>query len=177
MWCCHACNSKKSNIWPTDGLAAAGYRYVRPDQDDPNDHYKLGDNGSVLIEPLTPAGKWTHNIIDLNRGALREVRAARQALFESAEAIAHGLGRLSASKRGMDQLKPEVRAKYLRAIEQAKGQWKTLEAAMDDASFGDFIRQMNKSSNIQDPDEQREHTKRRREFLKEIKALHPDYPD
>lgn len=177
MWCCHACNNRKGDIWPNPEQQENGYRYVRPDEDDPNDHYKLGDNGSVQIETLTEAGAWTHEILDLNRGPLRKLREVRRDLFESSEAIAFGLARVSASKRGLDHVKPQMRAQYLQAVENAIGQAEILQDALEDFEFDDFIRTMNKSSNIQDPEELRAHTKRRREFLRGLNAKFPGYKD
>lgn len=177
MWCCHACNIRKGDRWPTPESMMAGYRYVRPDQDDPNEHYKLGDNGSVRIEPLTNAGAWTHAMIDLNRRPLCEVREARHALYESSEAIAFGLARMSASKRGLDHVKPHMRAQYLQAVQNAKEQADTIQDTLKELGFEEFIRSMNKSSNIEDPEERRAHTKQRREFLDTLKAKYPEYQD
>ena len=177
MWCCHQCNNKKLDYWPSPAVMSQGYRYVRPDQDDPNAHFRVGDNGSVRVEPVTNAGTWTNEIIDLNRAPLRKVREARLALFESKESIAFGLARLSASKRGIDQLKQDMRAQYLHAVQSAREQAETLQETLEELAFETFIRQMNKSSNIQDPEERRDHTQRRRQFLKGLNAKYPEYSE
>lgn len=177
MWCCHACNSRKGDKWPSAKHQENGYRYVRPDVDDPSDHYKLRDNGSVRIETLTNAGEWTDAILDLNRAPLRKLREVRRHLFESSEAISFGLARLSASKRGLDKVKPHMRGHYLQAVDVAIGQAEVLQDALESIEFDDFIRARNKSSNIEQPEERRAHTQRRREFLKNLNALYPDYTD
>lgn len=174
MWACAFCNGRKSNYWPSAAVFAAGYRYMRPDVDDPHDHLPLDEHTGVRVRPATPVGEYTDEMLDLNRAAMLEIRKLRQQLLASKQGIAHGLARLSRSMRGLDHIKPELRAKYQKAVRDARAGAEELQMLTDVGDFELYLIASNKSPNIQAGAARRAHTARKRQFLKDLAARFPD---
>lgn len=164
MWVCQPCNSRKKDITPHSGLRAAGFRYVRPDQDHPDDHYELD---GLEVSGTTNAGKYTAARLDLNRPPLKELRALRQRMGRADAAIKNGVHGL----RGVsvDRFPPELRARVLQVRQQVLEQAADVEAAVEGA-----IRDSCRSRMIDPVVPDASATKVRRDYLKSIHALHPD---
>lgn len=161
MWACAPCNLKKSNIWPSTELQSRGYRFLRPDLDSFEEHLELVD---VRLTGKTKAGEYTIETLYLNRQALRQIRAARQELARSAQAIAQGLQALLSHR--LETLKPDLRARFARARDLAQKQHAGLKDTVSPAA----VRVLNHSP-LLDPDpEARASTARRRAYLKGLNA-------
>lgn len=173
MWSCTPCNRKKSNIWPADHLVSQGYRFIRPDEDDPNDHLAVDPANDFRLKHLTNAGHYTRELLQLDRKPLLDLRKTRQVLYETKEAIAFGLGRLGEKRRGLDQLKPQYRAQFLKAIEDAKAAERSLAAALNELSFDDVVRSLSKSTNFESAEDRRANSARCRAYLDALNAQVP----
>lgn len=69
---CHVCNHYKGASWPSEELAAQGWRFVDPCLDVFSDHFSEDDSGRWI--PRTKAGEYTAARLRLNRRHLVEVR-------------------------------------------------------------------------------------------------------
>lgn len=72
-YCCHRCNQRKSNTWPTDQQQSSGYYFVDLCQDDFHQHYQLQADGR--LKTLTDAAKYTEKRLRLNSDELVRQRA------------------------------------------------------------------------------------------------------
>ena len=69
---CHVCNHYKGASWPSEELAAKGYRFVDPCSDIFSDHFFEDDTG--LWIPRSRAGEYTAQRLRLNSTHLIDVR-------------------------------------------------------------------------------------------------------
>lgn len=80
-WSCHVCNKKKWEHWPAPELLKIGIHYVDFCVDLFDDHYRQEADGR--LSPLSLAGKYTIDVLSLNRGHLVRLRHvyASQGIF------------------------------------------------------------------------------------------------
>lgn len=162
MWACEHCNGAKSGNWPSDEEIAAGFRFLRPDMDDPREH--IASSGREVSHRSRP-GQYTIEVLNLNRESLCKIRELRERLGVSRDEIANGLRRLLGFR--IDRLAPEYRQRFSIATDAAKNQMEALGAVTEQALV---VRVLNHSP-ILDPDPRRkENTRRRRDFLASIRA-------
>jgi hypothetical protein len=162
MWSCQHCNRGKSHVWLPVAQQAAGFRFVRPDVDNPADHYDLG--GYKLFAKTKP-GEFSIEVLGLNRQTLQTVRKIRSKMHHAIETVALGLQQFRKMK--VDHLKPELRAKYLDARDAALAQVSRLREIEESELI---VRVLNHSPMI-DPDPTvRDRNKARRDYLKSIGA-------
>lgn len=160
MWSCQICNRAKSAIWPNDEERDAGFRYIRPDLENPIDHYALSE--SWLISTSTP-GEFTVEVLFLNRPMMRLVREARAKMQKASETIIGGLQQLGRVR--VDHLKADARTRFLASKERALAQFERLK----EVGESDLIVRVLNYSPILDPDpEVRKRNQTRREYLKGI---------
>jgi hypothetical protein len=168
LYSCALCNTRKSNYWPPviDGVssaAAADMMLVRPDKDDPRDHFRLAAERD-LLEHKTKRGRATIIRLDLNSRARLDLRRRRRRLFQSERIIENGLRRLRDLR--WDELKGPERRGVARLVAESTDDFETLKGDM--AALLKTIC----SSPLLDPDpEAPERRKEWRLFLKEQKAL------
>jgi hypothetical protein len=160
MWSCEVCNRQKSAVWRSDDEQASGYRYVRPDFDNPADHVEL--NGFELRERSVP-GKFTIEVLDLNRKSLVILREARLKLKYTNSEIVGGLQQLR--DRKLDSVRAEMRAKFIKAREGVLEQFENLKSCAE----GELIVKVLNHSPFLDPDkEKRNRNRRRKAYLESI---------
>lgn len=162
MWACTVCNGHKSDIWPTAVQFENGYRFVRPDQEDPSDHFEMM---AFRLAPKTAAGEWTLEVLFLNRQLLKRLRAVRSRIMSSQKSIAHGLQVLRSVN--LDKFKQDGRARFLEARASVAEQVRHL--TVEDAAQV-VVRVMNHSPFLDPDPEVRVRTKRRREYLSGLDA-------
>ncbi len=58
-WTCHACNRRKSSIWPSPEQEAAGQKWLDPCEawGDHDEHWRIFPDGEIIW--LTPVGEYT----------------------------------------------------------------------------------------------------------------------
>jgi hypothetical protein len=87
VYCCHACNSHKSDFWTTDPV----YRLLHPLNDDPTLHYHEDSEGFLL--GLTGTGTFHIERLHLNRPPLIEhrlcLRWEQESVVELQEPLEH----------------------------------------------------------------------------------------
>jgi len=165
MWSCRVCNRCKSNTWPKATAERDGYRFIRPDIEDPADHYELV---AYRLRPLTRPGEWTVEVLDLNRKTLRELRRLRERIYESSEDITRGLRDLAALRP--DSFKATERQRFVKARERLI----TQGGALKNEDLSAAVIRVLSHSPLLDPDpEVRSRARQRREFLKKVQALAP----
>lgn len=165
MWSCRVCNRCKSNAWPPDAARALGFRFVRPDHEDPADHFELR---SYRLAALSPAGDWTLEVLDLNRKLLRDLRMLRERIFNSSQDITRGLRSLAALRA--DTFKANERQQFFSARDKVLAQ--STELSKEELSAA-VIRVLSHSPFL-DPDPAvRQRSSRRREYLKRMQAIAP----
>lgn len=163
MWCCQHCNRAKSAVWPSPAQQAQGFRYVRPDVDDPAEHF---DVASFRLIAKTKPGEFTLEVLFLNRPSLKTLRKARDRLKYSTEAILAGLQRLSGV--GLDRLKPEARERFAKARRDVAAQFEGLSSA----EVSKRVVKVLNHSPLLDPDpEVNGRNARRREYLRSLGAV------
>ena len=120
MYSCKVCNGHKSKHFPSIELQEDGYRYIRTDEDDPEEHLELTD---LSLKPLTKAGEYTIEMLSLNRAFLREIRTLRREYGLALKVIRDGLRHIEESQ--IDQLDPKTRAWLMKnkaSIERLTGE-------------------------------------------------------
>lgn len=165
MWCCVECNSYKGHISPTLAMRAAGKRFFHADTDDFLDHYRL--NG-LRVEGTTPVGEFTADLLDLNRLSLQRVRSTRERLYASTAALLGGLRQLATLQ--IDLL-PEAARTQLKQLQQELG----LDAGELNSSLADLVRTASRSKVLDEDPEAPSRTAKRRQLMKDLKALHPEF--
>lgn len=164
MWSCEVCNRLKSDCWECDEDQAAGYRFVRPDVDDPNEHFSLLEDRK-RIEATSKPGEYTFEILNLNRKVLMDIRDLRNRMALSADAIIGGLQALNEIR--LDRLHPALRSKFKLAAERASGQHGKLQEELDRSAI---VRVLNESP-LLDPDPDKHlHARRRKQYLESIRT-------
>lgn len=166
MWACGPCNGAKSNVWLSPAHQALGYRYLRPDEDCFDDHFEAK---GVRLVPLTTPARFTHEVLNLDRGVLRTVREIRQRIFQNSAVLTTGLNALKGRK--LDSLRPEARLRFEEARRTALDAVAKLSKELVEASD---IRLLTKSPLPVYGPPDKEQTRRRRAFLKSVKALVPE---
>lgn len=162
MWSCAPCNRQKGDEWESDENREKGFRFVRPDEENPQDHYLLH---GLLLQPITIAGTYTIEVLNLNRKSLRDLRHLRERLYKSKQAIIGGLQALSQPQ--LDRLPATQRARYFRTVENTRAQNLLLQTQ----TGANLVVRVLNGSPIIDPDPDKfALTKRRRDYLKAIRA-------
>jgi hypothetical protein len=76
-YACHVCNNTKQAYWPPSELLSKGIGFVDLCVDDFETHFRQGSQG--MWEGLTPSGRYTIDVLRLNRKHLVTIR---RILFE-----------------------------------------------------------------------------------------------
>jgi hypothetical protein len=159
MYACVPCNRYKGARTPTPGERAAGYHFLRVDEESPLDHFKL--NGRNL-EPLTKVGEYTSLAVGLNRAGLRRLRELRERDAATKEEIAFGIAGLR--EFPIDLLRKETRGRGFVAIRNIIRDVRAFIEKQDEA-----LRQRARSQLDVDGEDDEDYHKRRKLRLKEFK--------
>lgn len=96
-YCCNDCNSYKGSAWPSDSLQLRGIYFPDPCECDPySKHLSLRPDG--LVDPLTPPGEFSLEVLRLNRETCVRVRKRRHRLKERINALRAELKRIQCPK-------------------------------------------------------------------------------
>lgn len=164
MWSCQICNGKKSDYFPSPEAQQAGYRFFRPDLDDPNHHFELV---GLRVAGTSKIGEYTEKVLYLNRKQLRDVRELRRRWLESTRLVLGGLRELMAMK--LDTFPVKFRAQVLKIRQELKGAENEAKEALR------LVIEEHSKSTLIDPDpDKRKFAKQRRAYLKGLDALHPE---
>ena len=164
LWSCGKCNEHKGDDVPTQEQRAAGHRFFRADVDRAREHFAIAGE---RINGLSNTGRFTEQLLYLNRLALRETRRRRAELQASQAEIVEGLRALAGV--GIDRLRPDVRARFLRIrAELTKCSGKNDEELNERA-----LQAVGRSVFVDSDPDRAEHAKERREYLNSIGALAP----
>jgi len=164
FWSCAICNKLKKDM-PTEQAQKQGYMVFKPDEHYFEDHFELKD--AELLPKDDFIGKYTVLLLDLNSLNLKRLRRIRERLYETKEAILVGIRALKGKR--IDQLRKEVRAKYIRTVSSLENRTKS---AND--QIGEFIlKQLNRSDILNVDEEKQKRFVERRSFLKRANALIP----
>jgi HNH endonuclease len=163
MYCCDECNSRKGDRSPPEDARAQLIRFFRPDTDYFDDHFKL--NG-IRLDPVSPAGSYTIDALDLNRAMLRKLRDLRKRQFLAQQAVAAGV--MGLRKVPLDQLPVNLRGRAAVAMARAERAASDLGHEIDD-----LLREHARSPLIDLPPEPEPERKARAQRLRDLKALIP----
>jgi hypothetical protein len=163
MYCCDECNLRKGDRSPPAEARAQLIWLFRPDTDYFDDHFKL--NG-IRLDPVSPAGDYTIDALDLNRAMLRKLRELRKRQSLAEQAVAAGVRALR--NVSLDQLPVSIRGRAAGAMARAE------KAASDLAhEIDDLLREHAKSPLIDLPPEPEPERRARALRLRELQALIP----
>jgi len=163
LYACDECNRLKGSRCPPPAARAEGHRFFRPDHDERASHFKF--NG-LRVEGTTNEGRFSVEMIDLNRQSLRRLRDIRRRLHGCVPLIERGILALRAFP--LDQLPPDIRGLAAQAIGRAGAVAEEL-AEKADAVLKNFAR-----SPLIDADPEAEERRQQRvALMKEKEALWP----
>ena len=163
MYCCSQCNVRKGDLAPPAGAIAKGLRFYRPDEDKRADHFLLVGR---RLEPRTPVGEFSIEMLDLNRHTLLRVRELRERLHDCHAMVAEGVLGLRRSR--IDRLPPKVRGRAVNEIGEIVAFGEELATKIDD-----LLRQFARSDLIDPDPESEQRAERRAKYYAETKALTP----
>lgn len=114
--CCRPCNGKKWSR-PPHHPQDPSLMIVRPDDHEPSDHYAMD---GLRIQGRTPAGRFSADLLDLNRQPLLEMRRRRRRDAETDATLASVLK--MASSVGLDAFRPPLRWQWRKIVQAAAKQ-------------------------------------------------------
>lgn len=162
MWCCDQCNRIKGDEYPNDSMQQRGLRFLRPDEDDPDDHFEV--QNVTDLRKKTPIGDYSIRTIRLNRHQLKKLRELRYRIYQSQQGIAQGVRALRQMR--LDHFPPDIRWRV-------GGVKASLENQSDKSSLEEALRQYNRSVFLDIEPNRKQENKRRREYLKQQHAVLP----
>lgn len=165
MYACDECNQRKGDRHPPPAAQTAGYRFFRPDMDMFSDHFRLGLSG-IIINAESKTGDYTIEALDLNRHMLKRIRDLRQRLTECDKFVAEGI--LALRENCIDKIPPNVRAKVVKAIQDA-----TRLAGKFADEIDELLQNHAKSELIDEDTKSEERLKERKARLKSMESLYP----
>ena len=164
MYSCNHCNSRKSDIFPSEKALEDGIRYFRPDQDIHEDHFGLV---SDMLTAKTKIGEFTIIVIGLNRGTLKKLRRIRSSIDKTTNHVIEGIKALK--KVNTDSIPPRYK---VRARETIKSLERVNENLLGDMDT--IIREIAKSP-LADKEEDSDVKINKQRTLKQLKAIYPDW--
>lgn len=162
IWSCRPCNRQKGGFSPNADDSAVGRVVLRPDEHDFRDHLEIVDDE---LEGRTVPGRWTIELLGLNRNALVRLRRLRARYGLMKDVILNGLRELGRAR--IDFLPPGERRYLLRLRDDLEDAEKSLRDSWSRAT-----REYLKSPFLEPSDDA--HTRRRRRELKDLNAILPD---
>lgn len=161
IYSCQKCNRNKSDFFPGKDGFPDTYHIIRPDEEDPREHYDLENNE---LKGITDLGKFNIQYLNLNRKALQTIRSLRERLWQSQKYIAFGVTELRNIKIDNlpEQFKKAVFKFKIELSEQQKESIDTIEK---------FIEVISRSHIIDTDPENETNLQNRKKYLKELKAI------
>lgn len=163
MWSCQRCNQYKTDFCPDEQDIQVGNIIIRPDHDNPGNHFEL--KGYLLIGK-THTGDFNIEWLDLNRRQLIVLRELRKRFSEANDYIAFGILRLISFK--IDKIPRDKRLTFQKIRKRVLGKKGQLER-----SINSVLREFAHSPLLNDDPRKKEHIKKRKEFLRQSKAITP----
>jgi hypothetical protein len=165
MYSCKFCNRFKGDFFPDSNMIANGAQFYKADRDRYIDHFTLE---GVRLQHKTECGRYSIDIIELNRAWLRRLRDLRN---RSAAAGQYTLGGIRSLQRfHIDRLAPDQRVNTQRAIQRIL---RRAQTAMDET---DELLRAHARSPLADLDPDADASaKRRAQNLRRWKTLYPDW--
>lgn len=161
MWACEKCNGYKSNFDPDKDDIEKGNIVLRPDFDDPREHLKLE---GYFLKNITHTGEFNIERLDLNRLQLRRLREIRERFWNASEYLAFGIHELL--KFRIDKLNPKQRFPFLKLKNKVQERYNQRSD-----SLNSLIRKFAKSDFLDDDPNKKERNRKRKEYLREQKAI------
>lgn len=120
-YACLLCNkgNRKGANWPSEEEADRGERFVDPCSEDWEEHVEFLEDGSA--RPLTPAGRYSVRVLDLDRSQLRDHRKKFPGEYSNRSALRalkRRLERAVSSARAGRRLPRQLRAQMQALHEQ-----------------------------------------------------------
>lgn len=165
MWSCRICNRYKSDYHPDAEDLRNGYVILRIDKCDPRDHLEL-DHDAMLFKSKTTTGEFNIQRLELNRKQLRRLRQYRERFFNASNYIAFGIHDLISLD--LDNIHPRYRLLF----QKIKRYVMQREYEVTD-SINFLIRDFAHSTLLDKDPTKKERQKRRKEYLKQHKAIVP----
>lgn len=163
MWSCRICNRYKSDYYPDEEDLKNGYVIIRVDECDPRDQMEADAEG-VMIKSKTKTGEFNIQWLDLNRKQLMRLREYRKRLSDATNYIIFGVHELLSLK--FDKVAPKYRLLFEKIKRHVKDREKEVTGPMES-----LIRNFAHSELLDSDPEKKERQKRRRQYLKEQKAI------
>ncbi len=161
IYSCQKCNSTKSDFYPGQSGLPKELHIIRPDEEDPGDHYALDKDELV---GKTELGRFNINCLRLNRRALKIVRKLRERLWISNKYIAFGVSELKKLK--LDNLPgPLKKALFKYRADLTEQQKKSID------SIEKFIEAVSRSELLDVDPDKISHVENRKQYLKSLKAI------
>lgn len=163
MWTCERCNQYKTDFCPDVQDIQVGNIIIRPDRDDPGNHFDLR---GYLLMGKTHTGDFNIEWLDLNRRQLIVLRELRERFSDATDYIAFGIQQLISFK--IDRVSKDKRVifqKIRKRVLEKKGQL--------EKSINSVLREFARSPLLDDDPGKKEYIKKRKEFLKQSKAITP----
>lgn len=166
MWSCQKCNRYKSNYYPDAEDLRNGFVILKIDEIDPRDHLEY-ESGGIRLKSKTKTGEFNIEKLELNRQQLRRIRECRQRLSDAAEYIAFGIHYLLTLN--LDRIHPKYRLLFGRIKQHLRDRNREVTSSMKL-----LIKEFAHSELLDNDPEKGERHKKRKQYLKEIKAIIPD---
>ena len=109
MWSCRLCNRHQGDERPNPAQRAAGIRFYRPDLDDPEQYFEVVD--IETLRDKSAIGNHSIQVLFLNRQQLKDLRRARESIYQSTQAIIKGIQALRGLK--VEQFPESIRLRVL----------------------------------------------------------------
>ena len=136
---------------------------LRPDKCDPRDHI---EPDGVMLRSKTRTGEFNIQWLDLNRNQLKRLREYRERFWNASNYIAFGIHELLSMK--LDRLPPKNRLLFQKIRQHIMDRNRQVSASIEM-----LIREFAHSGLLNGDPEKIERLKRRKEYLKEQKAMIP----
>jgi len=163
MYACSECNALKSNH-PSEKLEKLGYRIFRPDEDDPDEHFRVNPTDATRIQGTTGlVGEFSEHALRLNRDALLRLRRLRSEFADSRTLMIRGTRVLEGL--AVEKIPTKQRLKYLEGRKSVLAAGRKANERVD----ATLLREINRSE-LLDKDPKPRDAVERRAYLKRLKA-------
>jgi len=157
IWSCRHCNQHKSNFSPSAAQVSQGYVILRPDQDDPSEHFEIENYD---LKGKSKTGEFNIEKLNLNRQPLRRLREIRKRFCEAERYITFGIYYLTSIRLDLIN-NPKQRLLFSKIRQKVAEKYDEVSNIADE-----LIRDLARSPLLDADAEKRERAKKRKEYLK-----------